>query len=93
MEEKILKILLSHIEVVTGKNSPFVPTAISVIPRSAKEIASHFREFVDWCIDEVYIDNREETTSIYLIDGEGLTSIGFDTLDELYNYWLKEVKK
>ena len=93
MEENILKILLSHIEAVPEKNSPFVPTAISGIPRSAKEIASHFREFIEWCIDEVYIDNREETTSIYLINGEGLTSIGFDTLYELYSYWLKEVKK
>ena len=96
MEENILKILLSHIEAVTEKNSPFVPTAINGVPQSAKEIASHFREF----IEELFLFNNEwfdcqwpeGDKPVFLIKDKPNHGIVV-TLDELYNYWMKEVKK
>ena len=87
MEENILKILLSHIEAVTEKNSPFVPTAINGVPQSAKEIASHFREFIEWCIINTYKPYNTTWFGVCDIDRT------FNTIDELYNYWIKEVKK
>ena len=94
MEEKIEKILLSHIEAVTEKNSPFVPTAINGVPQSAKEIASHFREFMEWFILDAYekfgFDEEEYNHRLTWYNIEENKDY---TLDELYNYWLKEVKK
>lgn len=93
MEEKIEKILLSHIEAVTEKNSPFAPTAINGVPRSAKEIASHFRGFILWT--HGYKNDHCYRCGIgwripHLNKDEPLKEYN---LDELYSYWLKEVKK
>ena len=96
MEEKIEKILLSHIEAVTEKNSPFAPTAIDGVPRSAKEIASHFRQFIEWKDKFIVYIERKRQYHLYLwfsVERKDCKEFWFDTLDELYNYWLKEVKK
>lgn len=92
MEENIEKILLSRIEAVLCSNSPFIPTAINGIPQSAMEIASHFREFMEWYFEDAnnFFPQRDENDTLVfwdLIQNRGIT------LDELYNFWLKEVKK
>ena len=91
MEENILKILLSHIEAVTEKNSPFVPTAINGVPQSAKEIASHFREFIDFLQSEC--EGFNKGWRYYKTNDFESGFLDFETTDELYNYWIKEVKK
>ena len=89
MEEKIEKILLSHIEAVTEKNSPFAPTAINGVPQSAKEIASHFREFIEWVI--IHIDATRPQLDYFTKEMNDIDRK--ETLENMYNYWLKEVKK
>ena len=99
MEEKILKILLSHIEAVTEKNSPFVATAINGVPQSAKEIASHFREFIEWIGFSIkstkYSGNLfyREISNTWFYSKTFIIEPKEYTLDELYNYWIKEVRK
>lgn len=55
----------------------------------------YLKEFAEFCIsDSVFEDEREESPYIYLIwDNESREHFGFETLDELYQYWLTNIKK
>ena len=84
MEEQILKMIIKYEEMKA-------PTF-----NTAKEIASHFREF----IEELFLFNNEwfdcqwpeGDKPVFLIKDKPNHGIVV-TLDELYNYWMKEVKK
>jgi hypothetical protein len=76
MEEQILKILIKAYPNFASNG------------RVAKEIADHFREFVEWLFRYDYWMPREgkfETLTIDLPQDK--------TLDELYQYWNNEIKK
>lgn len=81
MEEKIYEILI--------ENRVMQASAFD----TAKYIASHFREFMHWIIDEQEIFKGELMEKYIINDNPHVNGHKLETLDELYNYWIKEVKK
>jgi len=57
---------------------------------SKEEQAMYPEEFVDFCIENVFEDDREETTTYYGIYG---TDKYHNILPELYQYWLNNIAK
>lgn len=91
MEEKILEIINSKLHPMAG-HSWLIGCDKSDNEISAKEIASHFREFIEWILtgnDGNFIQESSENNVNIIFDYWGEKR----TLDELYNFWLKEVKK
>lgn len=98
MEEKIKIILCENISGYQLQSDDD-PILISGIPQSAKEIASHFREFIEWIGFSIRntkshgnlfyreISNTWFYSKTFIIEPKEYT------LDELYNYWIKEVRK
>ena len=80
MEEKIYEILI--------ENRVMQASAFD----TAKEIASHFREFIEWKDVNTMCDRISKTEVRYMLSDINAPAI-WVTLDELYNYWIKEVKK
>lgn len=81
MEEKILEIIQKNYNEFTGTNEAEIV--------SSSEIASHFREFIEWMFEKEFF---------YGTLSEGYLSTIHDTpkfnsINEVYNYWMKEVKK
>lgn len=86
MEEKILNILSENSSELDDIFLGDINCLKAVYyPDVSKEIASHFKSFIEWCIS--YSISRSFDNEYYAIDNF------CGTLDELYNYWLKEVKK
>ena len=52
---------------------------------------SYPEEFVIYCIEMTDMEEREEVDYCYAVWNNG-NVLGFDTLDELYNYWLTNIK-
>lgn len=77
MEEQILKIIQSHFY-------KFDKTTDE--ESAAKEITSHLMEFIDWCVMNI-VKNRYGRYS--LIEGKECVL----SLEEVYQYWLNNVKK
>ena len=50
------------------------------------------KEFVEWCIEAVDTEERAEVDYYYAV-WNSHNVLGFETLDELYQYWIKEVKQ
>ena len=90
MEEKILEIIFKHKANIIESTPDY---------SAAKEIASHFREFIEWI--GFSIKNTKSHGNLFYreISNTWFYSKTFIiepkeyTLDELYNFWLKEVKK
>ena len=91
MEENILGIIQENYNYFTGTNEAEIA--------AAKEIASHFREFIEWIGFSIRntkshgnlfyreISNTWFYSKTFIIEPKEYT------LDELYTYYLKEVKK
>ena len=86
MEKQILEILI--------KNK--IPVAKSILAYSAKEISELFKgmypeEFIDYCIETVNLEEREEVDYCYAFWNGG-NVVGFDILEDAYEYWLNKIK-
>jgi hypothetical protein len=87
MEEQIRKMIYDKIELSLTGN--FKSVYIDGIEPTAKEITSHVFEFIEWMFKEEYFwGNLSETYFSTVTD-----NIKFDTMEELYNYWLNNCKK
>ena len=97
LKEKILIILVENIDVNVPKNSPCYPTAINGIPKSAQSITTliekdyYLKEFMVWTEsgDHEFYPGIRIGEPIWFSENPEREY----TLDELYEYWLKEVKK
>ena len=91
MEEKILEIIQKNYDEFTG--------TIEAEIVSSSEIASHFREFIEWIGFSIKSTKYSGNLFYREISNTWFYSKTFTiepkeyTLDELYNYWIKEVKK
>ena len=89
MEQTILKILLSRVEVVMPPNVNFTPTAIKGLQPSSFEIAENFKAFLKWK-DDVKCEfatchNGIDKTRDRVCYEKGNKHY---TIDEVYAYWL-----
>lgn len=80
MEEKILEIIFKHKANILESTPDY---------SAAKEIASHFREFIEWVI--IHIDATMPQLDYFTKEMNDIDRK--ETLENMYNYWLKEVKK
>ena len=84
MEEQILKIIVKHYDIFGKEPFPMATTA--------KEITSHVMEFIEWLM----WNDDEKFTQGCIKDEKGLRAVDDDnnewTLDELYQYWLNNIK-
>lgn len=97
MEEKILDILRKKVLIDYQRANPNCTTtslgpitSVSIDMRiAAKEITSHVFKFIEWLIieEEIFMG---ELTERYITNRNLKQDI---TLPELYDYWLKNVKK
>ena len=81
MEEKILEIIKTNQIFLAGHSE-----------LCAKEITAHVMEFIEWIFDNCYLLYPfADSPSKYIVHDE----IGDKTytLEELYQYWLNNVKK
>ena len=98
MEEKIKIILCENISGYQLQSDDD-PILIAGIPTSAKEIASHFMEFIEWIGFSIKSTKYSGNLFYREISNTWFYSKTFTiepkeyTLDELYNYWLTEIKK
>ena len=82
MEEKILEIIR------TGRN----------FTQMAEDIATHLKEFIEWVGGDytpcvlLYDDDGEKDYWIVYKDGTAEILIKFKTTNELYEYWLNNIK-
>jgi len=61
---------------------------------AAKEITSHITEFMEWCLMDVGKEYKSYNSNIlhyYTIPKT--EEIWFDSIEEIYQYWLKNVKQ
>jgi len=52
---------------------------------------SYPEEFVEWCIENIDEEEREEVDYYYSYFNRG-NVIGFDTIKDVYDFWLNEIK-
>ena len=86
MEEKMLEIIRNRI------NGFLSCTVQQQEVHAAKEIASHFKSFIEWKDVNTMYDRISKTEVRYVLSDINAPAI-WVTLDELYNFWVKEVKK
>jgi hypothetical protein len=83
MEEQILKIITENGQSEDDNDA----LVIKYPPDLAKEITSHVMEFAKWGVENtVRLYWRDELYQILE------TNISVKSIDELYQYWLTEVK-
>ena len=85
MEEQIYKMITSNIETMDD---------VGVL-NSCKEIAAHVKEFIEWLFISKEFPLKEEQWGNVLMftNGEIKTFAEDFTLDEVYQYWLINIKK
>lgn len=79
MEEQILSII---------EDSVFAPEGENIQRVAAKEITSHIMEFIEWIRQYCYFDDYGDL----MINDNTLPEVSLPT-EELYQYWLNNVKK
>ena len=85
MKEKILEIIQDKVELSLSGN--YKSVYIDGADNAAKEIASHIMEFIEWIGEN---NTKEPKWRAFLLDLLGTKSY---TTEELYQYWLNNVKK
>lgn len=81
MYEDILKTIKHHFYNVNGTPE-----------KSAKEIASKFTRFTEWCINEVTFEHN----TFFDIDGNIVDNEGdylYTTIEHVFSYWLEHIDK
>jgi hypothetical protein len=81
LEEKIIEIL--------DNNLDYKPHCITGMGTSAKEIASMMKEFIEWVDTEGYRFHSRHNIWCY----ENRIGVVRKTIDELFDYWLNNIKK
>ena len=82
LEEKILEIIR------TGRN----------FTQMAEDITAHLKEFISWVGSDyspcvlLYNDDGEKHYWIVYKDGTAEILVKFKTIDELYEYWLNNIR-
>jgi hypothetical protein len=95
MKDIILHILQVRISTIQLCNDDD-PITIVGTNAAAEEISAYVEqhyypeEFVEWALINVHMDEDGYNIWISMIDDEPST---YDTLNEIYKYWLTEIKK
>ena len=85
--DKIIEVLKDHVNI----NGYIYQYDIEAIADELEQQKCYPEEFVEWCIETVDIEEREEVDYCYSTWYKG-NVFGFDTLPELYDYWLTNIK-
>ena len=88
LEEKIIEIL--------DNNLDYKPHCITGMGTSAKEIASMMKEFVEWLEFDTKFECIKKTLTgeiFWQIPHEDRMDGTHYSFDELFDYWLKNIKK
>ena len=83
MKETIYKILESKVKLLTYASRE------AYTKEAAEEISEHVFEFMDWVKRSCEIESGAEGDYVWYYVYK---QIAFDTSEELYKYWLKNIK-
>jgi hypothetical protein len=91
MEEQILKIIMKyHIDLFMQAMGRGYETDKEAFIPLVKEITSHVMEFIEWIIADVVIDSMEPQKYEIYSPSDRIDIVY--TTEELYKYWLTNIK-